>query len=89
MDRGSVFGQTCSCGRVISHVGAFKNHQNNCKKSKKRLSIALAKIKEIASLKRSRDRDALSNDNITEPTNAFGDLETEILVSNHNESMEV
>jgi Plavaka transposase len=47
MDRGSAFGQTCSCGRTFSHLGAFRNHQNTCKQSKKILSNALAKAKEV------------------------------------------
>ncbi len=47
MNRDSAFGQTCSCGRTFTHDGAFKNHQNTCKKSKKRLSLALKKAKEL------------------------------------------
>jgi len=48
----SAFSQKCSCGRVFLHAGAFKNHQNTCKKSKSHLSSALAKAKEILSSKK-------------------------------------
>ena len=49
----SAFDQACLCGRSFQHAAAFKNHQNACKKNKTRLSLALAKAKEvIASRKR-------------------------------------
>jgi hypothetical protein len=41
------FRQTCTCGRTFPHLAAFKNHQNKCKRSMSRLSIALAKAKEV------------------------------------------
>jgi hypothetical protein len=48
-----AFSQICSCGRTFSQVGAFKNHQNSCKKNKKRFSAVLAKAKEaVAARKR-------------------------------------
>jgi hypothetical protein len=48
----SAFNKKCSCGRVFAQAGAFKNHQNTCQKSKKRLSLALAKAKEVLSSKK-------------------------------------
>jgi hypothetical protein len=50
----SAFSQKCSCGRVFVQAGAFKYHQNTCKKSKNRLSLALAKAKEALSSKKRR-----------------------------------
>jgi Plavaka transposase len=64
MDRGSAFGQTCSCSRTFSHLGAFRNHQNNCKHSKRRLSNALAKAKEALA---ARKRDSIVSNPNPEP----------------------
>jgi hypothetical protein len=53
MDRDSPFGRTCSCGRTFPNLTALGNHLNACKKSRKRLSYALAKVKDLlASRKR-------------------------------------
>ena|ERR1700723_2266581 len=45
MDRDSAFGQVCFCGRQFTQPAALRNHRKTCKKSKNRLSIALAKAK--------------------------------------------
>lgn len=47
MDPNSAFSHACTCGKVFLHLGALKNHQNSCKKNNKRLSVALARAKEI------------------------------------------
>ena len=60
MDFQSAFTQKCSCGRVFLQAGAFKNHQNNCKKSKKRLSLALAKAKGVLASKKRQGAAALA-----------------------------
>ena len=53
MDYESAFDWNCSCGRTFLNVGAFRNHQNSCKKNKSRLSLALSKAKEaVAARKR-------------------------------------
>ena len=45
----------CSCGRSFSHFGAFSKHQTSCRSTKKRLSSALSKAREVwASRKRRR-----------------------------------
>lgn len=50
------FQQECNgCGRTFAHTNAFSNHQRTCKKSKARLSSALASARENwARLKRAR-----------------------------------
>ena len=46
---------TCLCGREFFQVSALKNHQRSCQRSKKRLSSALAKAKDVwTSKKRKR-----------------------------------
>jgi hypothetical protein len=39
--------QACICGRSFYQPGPFKKHQRSCPKSKKRLSSALEKAKEV------------------------------------------
>ena len=48
------FSQTCHCGRVFSHTYALTNHEQTCKKSKKRLSHALAMAKEVWQTRKKR-----------------------------------
>jgi hypothetical protein len=48
----SAFNKKCLCGRVFAQAGAFKNHQNTCQKSKKLLSLALAKDRGVLSSKK-------------------------------------
>lgn len=48
------FSQTCHCGRVFSQTYAFTNHERTCKKSRKRLSNALAKAKQFYQAKKRR-----------------------------------
>jgi hypothetical protein len=76
------FSETCHCGRVFSQTYAFTNHERTCKKSKKRLSDALAKAKQIYQAKKRRvcvpdaevdastQRDAIASQ--LEPTAGFG-----------------
>ena len=45
----------CFCRRTFVHLAAFKNHENTCKKSKKRLSNALIRAKELFALKEKKD----------------------------------
>jgi hypothetical protein len=52
MDRESPFGQVCFCGRQFTQRSALTNHQKTCKKTKTRLSKALAKAKEYAASKK-------------------------------------
>jgi hypothetical protein len=47
-------------------AGAFKYHQNTCKKSKKRLSLALAKAKQVFA---SRKRQAAATDHLVDHEN--------------------
>jgi hypothetical protein len=43
---------TCLCGRQFFQVSALKNHQRSCQRSKKRLSSALAKAKDVWTIKK-------------------------------------
>jgi hypothetical protein len=52
----SAFTQTCVCGRAYADIGAFTRHEKTCRKGKKRLSGALARVKEIYNAKRARRR---------------------------------
>lgn|ERR1700722_688063 len=44
----------CLCGRTFLQVPAFGNHQRNCAKSKRKLSGALTKAKELWVAKKRR-----------------------------------
>jgi hypothetical protein len=44
----------CGCGRSFKLANAFSNHQRQCKKTKKRLSSALDKAKELWTAKKRR-----------------------------------
>jgi hypothetical protein len=46
------FCQICTCGRTFTHLGAFKNHQNKCRRNKSHLSIVLAKAKAVFTAKK-------------------------------------
>ena len=41
------FAEICVCGRSFSHIFAWSNHRRTCQQSKKRLSGALDKAKEV------------------------------------------
>jgi hypothetical protein len=66
MDRGSPFGQSCSCqcGKRFSTLTAFGNHQNACKKSKKRLSDAVAKVKNVLANRKRKAQSLLTTEEI-------------------------
>jgi hypothetical protein len=49
-----TFSQICHCGRAFSQTYAFTNHQRTCKKSKKRLSDALAKAQQVWQMRKRR-----------------------------------
>jgi hypothetical protein len=67
MDRDSAFSQTCYCGRTFPHSGALKVHQKSCKKSKNRLSGALARAKQAIASKTRRANTVDSDIATTEP----------------------
>jgi hypothetical protein len=46
------FSQICACGRSFTHLGAFKNHQNKCVRSRSRLSTVLSKARDVLAQKR-------------------------------------
>jgi hypothetical protein len=50
--------RVCVCGRAFLQLHAFGNHQRSCPKSKKRLSGALAKAKELWGAKKRRRTDS-------------------------------
>jgi hypothetical protein len=41
-----VFGHTCFCGRSFTRLASFQKHQNACKRSRTRLSLAVEMAKE-------------------------------------------
>jgi histidinol-phosphate/aromatic aminotransferase/cobyric acid decarboxylase-like protein len=41
------FSERCACGRTFSQIYGLANHKRGCEKSKKRLSVALSKAKEV------------------------------------------
>src|SRR5262247_1229805 len=49
--------QMCLCGRSFSQPSAFNNHKRTCPKSRKRLSSALEKAKQLWSRKKRRRLD--------------------------------
>jgi hypothetical protein len=52
----------CGCGRSFKLANAFSNHQRQCQKTKKRLSSALGKAKELWTAKKRRCVDQPSQD---------------------------
>jgi hypothetical protein len=58
---------------VFPQAGVFKNHQNNCKKSKKRLLFALSKAKAVLA---SRKRQAAPAELLIDHENQGGNSET-------------
>jgi hypothetical protein len=57
--------EVCVCGRTFCQPGALKKHLHSCSKSKKRLSLAIAKAKEFWSRKRRRVEDAGESESST------------------------
>ena len=59
MDRSRLHTEsdTCLCGRSFSHTSALSNHIRSCQKTKKRLSGALDKAREVRSEKKRRRLD--------------------------------
>ena len=47
MDVPPAWSQTCICGRIFSVPQAYTYHKRSCQKTKKRLSCALEKAKEV------------------------------------------
>jgi hypothetical protein len=77
MDRYSAFTQTCTCSRTFSQVGALKNHQNSCKKDKKRLTNVLTKVKKVLADKK---RNSSAIDTSIGPMNVCNDNSDDLLV---------
>ena len=50
----ATFSQTCICNHVFTDIGAFSQHKKGCKRSKKCLSSALDRAKEVYQRKRKR-----------------------------------
>jgi hypothetical protein len=88
MDRNSAFDLTCSCGRTFSQLGAFKNHRNTCKASKKRLSSALAKAKAAQLAKKRHGSDVMETPTPADSVNDPAQL-AEALDPEHNQTREV
>lgn len=84
MYRGSPFGQACSCGRIFPNLTALGNHQNACKKYKKRLSFALAKVKDVLGNRKRRASSALGNVDGADPQAPMSPS-----VAEHDQSPEV
>jgi hypothetical protein len=54
MDLPSAWCQVCVCGRTFSVLQAYTFHKRSCQKTKKRLSSALDKAKEVWKSKKHR-----------------------------------
>jgi hypothetical protein len=77
MDVPPAWSQACICGRVFSVPQAYTFHKRSCQKTKKRLSCALEKAKEVWQAKKRRKTeeatrieetaDSPSNQNVSEP----------------------
>lgn len=80
MDRGSAFGLNCSCGRTFSNLTALGNHQNACKKNKKRLSNALAKARNLLAdrKRKAQSQDADQHASISSTSVAEHDINSEV-----------
>src|SRR3984885_9032584 len=50
----SAFSQQCSCGRIFSQPGAFKNHQNVCLSNKEALKDVLSRSKGVLATRKAR-----------------------------------
>jgi hypothetical protein len=50
----STFSQQCSCGRIFSQPGAFKNHQNVCLSNKEALKDVLSRSKGVLATRKAR-----------------------------------
>jgi hypothetical protein len=90
MERGSAFGLVCSCGSTFPSHGPLQNHQKACKKIKKRLSIALAKVNEA--LNRTSTLEAcagLEQVNSESQTDLSQDQESAVVDARHDEIAEV
>lgn len=79
-----VFTQTCVCGRAYADIGAFTRHEKGCRKGKKRLSGALARVREIYHAKRARRR----TPSPTPGSSADGELAHTTSVTHASESFE-
>jgi hypothetical protein len=54
MDLPPAWSQACACGRTFSVPQAYTCHKRSCQKTKKRLSCALEKAKEVWQAKKRR-----------------------------------
>ena len=54
MDLPPTWSQTCVCGRAFSVPQAYTFHQRSCQRTKKRLSGALEKVKDILQARKRR-----------------------------------
>lgn len=61
MDVLPAWSQDCICGRVFSVPQAYMYHKRSCQKTKKRLSCALEKVKEVWQAKKRRKTEQMSH----------------------------
>lgn len=62
--------ETCLCGRSFSHTSALSHHIRSCQKTKKRLSGALDKAKEVWSGKKRRRLDHEEPSMVNQPSSS-------------------
>jgi len=86
MDRGSAFGHVCSCGRQFTQPGHLKTHQKACRRSRQRLSTALAKAKAHVAI---RNLVEASLEPPVEPANVDNDILPDDEVPEHGETAQV
>lgn len=60
MDTPAAWSQSCLCGRVFSVPQAYTYHKRSCQKTKKRLSGALEKAREVWQAKKRRKTEEIT-----------------------------
>ena len=68
MDIPAAWSQSCLCGRIFSVPQAYTCHKRSCQKTKKRLSGALEKAKEIWQAKKRRKTEEITFSPVAERT---------------------
>ena len=68
MDLPPAWCQVCVCGRTFSVPQAYTFHKRSCQKTKKRLSSALDKAKEVWQSKKRRKKETMQNPTAENPT---------------------
>jgi hypothetical protein len=80
MDLPSAWCQVCVCGRTFSVPQAYTCHKRSCQKTKKRLSSALDKAKEVWQSRKCRKMEAMQSPTMENPPDQNVAIEQESTV---------